>query len=469
MDQRILEFIGDLRRAELRISPSEALDALAATAEVGLTARDVFKSALAATLVKETRDLPIFDRIFNLYFLDLQALGEGLKKALGPEDPRMQELLDQLLADADLPLDDLTELMLKGQGSEMEMAIRAGGQHAGLERLMYFLQVGHFSRRIADNFDWSAVERDLERIMQLLAAQGLDPGALARIRNYLELRLEAFRRMIRQHVQRELERRAYRQGEKLTREVLSEKPLFALTPDEVAQMRTVVARLARKIKDALALRQRQEERGRLDTRRTIRHSLQYDGIPMEVKLRRRHREKPKLVTVCDVSDSVRNASRFMLQLVWNLQECFSRVRSYAFVSEIAEVTQAFATYPVERAIEWALKGAPIDYHCRSDFGYAFSRFVRTELEALDRKTTILILGDARNNYNDPQAWALRLIRERVKGIIWLNPEGQWGWGVGDSVMPLYAPACDIVRECRTIGQLGEVVDNLVHHWWRRGR
>jgi uncharacterized protein len=469
MDQRILEFIGDLRRAELRISPSEALDALAATAEVGLTARDVFKSALAATLVKETRDLPTFERIFNLYFLDLQALGEGLKKALGPEDPRMQELLDQLLADADLPLDELTELMLKGQGGEMEMAIRAGGQHAGLERLMYFLQVGHFSRRIADNFDWSAVERDLERIMQLLAAQGLDPGALARIRNYLELRLEAFRRMIRQHVQRELERRAYRQGEKLTREVLSEKPLFALTPDEVAQMRTVVARLARKIKDALALRQRQEERGRLDTRRTIRHSLQYDGIPMEVKLRRRHREKPKLVTVCDVSDSVRNASRFMLQLVWNLQECFSRVRSYAFVSEIAEVTQAFATYPVERAIEWALKGAPIDYHCRSDFGYAFSRFVRTELEALDRKTTILILGDARNNYNDPQAWALRLIRERVKGIIWLNPEGQWGWGVGDSVMPLYAPACDIVRECRTIGQLGEVVDNLVHHWWRRGR
>ena len=469
MDERILEFIGDLRRAELRISPSEALDALAATAEVGLASRETFKSALAATLVKETRDLPTFERIFNLYFLDLQALGEGLKKALGPEDPRMQQMLDQFLADADMPMDELTELMLRGQGSEMEMAIRAGGQNAGLERLMYFLQVGHFSRRIADNFDWSAVERDLERIMQMLEAQGLDPGAMARIRNYLELRLEAFRRMIRQHVQRELERRAYRQGEKLTREVLSEKPLFALTPDEVAQMRTVVARLARRIKDALALRQRQEQRGRLDTRRTIRNSLQYGGIPMEVKLRRRHREKPKLVTVCDVSDSVRNASRFMLQLVWSLQECFSRVRSYAFVSEIAEVTQAFSSYPVERAIEWALKGAPIDYHCRSDFGYAFSRFVRTELESLDRKTTILILGDARNNYNDPQAWALRLMRERVKGIIWLNPEGQWGWGVGDSVMPLYTPACDIVRECRTIGQLGEVVDNLVHHWWRRGR
>ena len=302
-----------------------------------------------------------------------------------------------------------------------------------------------------------------------ITAGGLDPGQLARIRNYLELRLEAFRRMIRQHVQRELERRAFRAGEKLTREVLADKPLFALTPDEVAQMKSVVAKLARRIKDALALRQRQEQKGRIDTRRTTRKSLSYGGIPMEIFLKRRHREKPKLITICDVSDSVRNASRFMLQLVWSLQECFSHVRSFVFVSEIAEVTQAFNNYPVERAIEWALKAAPVDYHCRSDFGYAFSRFANAELESLDRKTTVMILGDARNNYNDPQGWALRLIRERVKGIIWLNPEGQWGWGIGDSVMPIYAPACDFVKECRTIGQLGEVVDNLVHHWWRRGR
>ncbi|HEY2996863.1 MAG TPA: VWA domain-containing protein [Methylomirabilota bacterium] len=469
MEERILEFIGDLRRAELRISTSEALDALSASAEVGLTDRETFKSTLAATLVKEARDLETFDRIFNLYFLDLEALGEGLKKALGPEDPRVQDQLDQVLDAENMDLDELTELLMRGQGSEMEMAIRGGAQGAGLERLMYFLQVGYFSRRISDQFDWSAIERDIEKIMQALEAKGLDPGQLARIRNYLELRLEAFRRMIRQHVQRELERRAFRAGEQLTREVLADKPLFALTPDEVAQMKSVVAKLARRIKDALALRQRQEQKGRIDSRRTTRKSLQYGGIPMEIFLKRRHREKPRLITICDVSDSVRNASRFMLQLVWSLQECFSRVRSYVFVSEIAEVTQGFNNFPVERAIEWALKGAPVDYHCRSDFGYAFSRFANTELDSLDKKTTILMLGDARNNYNDPQAWALRLIRDRVKGIIWLNPEGQWGWGIGDSVMPLYAPACDIVRECRTIGQLGEVVDNLVHQWWRRGR
>ena len=469
MDQRILEFIGDLRRAEMRVSTSEALDALAASATVGLEDRETFKSALATTLVKESRDLPTFDRLFDLYFLDLQALGAGLKKALGPGDPRIQELLDRVMDEEGMEVDELTDLLLRGQGTDMEMAIREGGQGAGLERLMYFLQIGYFSRRIYDKFDWEAIERDLSRVMGMLEARGMDPGLLARIRNYLDLRLEAFRRMIRQHVERELERRAYRQGERLTREVLTDKPLFALSPDEVAQMKAVVARLARKIKDALALRQRQEEKGRLDSRRTIRKSLQYGGIPMEVQFRRRHREKPKLVTVCDVSDSVRNASRFMLQLVWSLQECFSRVRSYVFVSEIAEVTQAFNTYPVDRAIDWALKSSPVDYHCRSDFGYAFNRFCRTELESMDRKTTILVLGDARNNYNDPQPWALRQIRERVKGIIWLNPEGQWGWGIGDSVMPIYAASCDVVKECRTIGQLVQVVDQLVHLWWRRGR
>src|SRR5215468_8631789 len=280
MDQRILEFIGDLRRAEMRISPSEAIDALAASGEIGLEDRETFKAALASTLVKETRDYPTFDRLFDLYFLDLEALGAGLKKALGPEDPRIQEMLDRLVDDG-LEMDDLTELMLRGQGSDMEMAIRQSGQNAGLERLMYYLQTGYFSRRIYDKFDWESIERDLARIMKMLEAKGMDPGMLARIRNYLDLRLEAFRRMIRQHVERELERRAYRAGEQLTREVLTDKPLFALSPDEVAQMKAVVARLARKIKDALAMRQRQEEKGRLDSRRTIRRSLQYGGVPME--------------------------------------------------------------------------------------------------------------------------------------------------------------------------------------------
>src|SRR5262245_54921823 len=187
MDQRILEVIGDLRRAEMRISPSEALDALGASAEIGLEDRETFKAALATTLVKEWRDYPTFDRIFDLYFLDLQALGQGLAKALGPEDPRLRAMPDRLMAEEGLELDDLTDVMVGGEGSDREMAIREGGRTAGLEKLMYYLQTGYFSRRIHDKFDWEAIERDLARIMQLLEAEGLDPGMLARIRNYFDL------------------------------------------------------------------------------------------------------------------------------------------------------------------------------------------------------------------------------------------------------------------------------------------
>jgi uncharacterized protein with von Willebrand factor type A (vWA) domain len=467
MDERILEFIGDLRKAEIRVSTTEALDALQAAAEIGLSDRHDFRAALAATLVKESRDLPAFDRLFDLYFFDLQALGAETAKALGRKDPWARALLERLLAEGDLDVDPLTELLLTAEAPELEVAVRRGGRAVGLERLFYFLQVGYFSRRIWDQFPWQEIEGDLEALIRAAEAEGMDPGALARLRTYMELRLEAFRRLIRQHVERELGRRGYRQEERLRRELLADKPLFTLSADEVAQMKAVVARLARKIKDALALRQRREQEGKLDPKRTFRASLQYDGVPLDIRWRHRHREKPRLVTLCDVSDSVRNASRFMLQLVWNLQECFSRVQSFVFVSEIAEVSEAFRTLPVERAVEYALGGARVDYHSRSDFGYAFARFTRESLERLDRKTTLLVLGDARNNYNDPQAWAIRLMRERVKGIIWLNPEGQWGWGVGDSVMPLYAPHCDVVRECRTLTQLAEVVDGLLQGWWRR--
>src|ERR1700730_9876475 len=152
MDQRILEFIGDLRRAEMRISPSEALDALTASTEIGLEDRETFKSALATTLVKESRDLVTFNRIFDLYFLDLQALGEGLKKALGPEDPKIQEMLDRLTSEAGLEMDARSAPLLAGEGRDTETPTGEEARRACLERLMCFLRVASCSRRIYDKF-----------------------------------------------------------------------------------------------------------------------------------------------------------------------------------------------------------------------------------------------------------------------------------------------------------------------------
>jgi uncharacterized protein with von Willebrand factor type A (vWA) domain len=164
---------------------------------------DDFRHALPATLVKETRDLPTFERIFDLYFFDLKGLGAEAAKALGREDPWARGLLERLLEQRDdLDLDPLAEMLLLSDASSLELAIRQGGRGMGLERLFYFLQVGYFTRRIWDQFPWQEIEADLEALLRAAEEQGMDPGALARLRTYMELRLEAFRRLVRQHVER---------------------------------------------------------------------------------------------------------------------------------------------------------------------------------------------------------------------------------------------------------------------------
>src|SRR5262249_44371593 len=191
---------------EIRVSTTEAMDALQACSEVGVAEREDFRAALAATLVKETRDLPTFNRLFDLYFFDLKALGAEAARSLGREDPSAKGLLDRLLAEVELEIDPLAEMLVTADSASLELAVRQGGQAVGLERLFYFLQVGYFSRRIWDQFPWEAIEADLEALLAEAEARGLDPGALARLRTYMELRLEAFRRLVRQPVPRELER-----------------------------------------------------------------------------------------------------------------------------------------------------------------------------------------------------------------------------------------------------------------------
>ena len=165
--------------------------------------------------------------------------------------------------------------------------------------------------------------------------------------------------------------------------------------------------------------------------------------------------------LCDVSDSVRNVSRFMLQFVYSLQDLYSKVRSFIFVADIGEVTGLFKEHDVNRALDLALQGNIINVYSHSDFGRAFKTFHREYLGAVNKRTTVLILGDARNNYNAPQEWVLREIKERAKQVIWLNPENQSTWGFGDSEMNLYGKSCDFVEECRNLRQLYKVVDLLI--------
>ena len=168
------------------------------------------------------------------------------------------------------------------------------------------------------------------------------------------------------------------------------------------------------------------------------------------------------MVLCDISDSVLNASRFMLQFVYSVQDLYSKVRSFVFVAEIGEVTTTIRRATIFKLRSRPLlKGDVIDVFSHSNFGRAFEQFYKNFFSAVNGKTTVLIIGDGRNNYNRPNDWVLREIQQKAKQLIWLNPESRMTWGIGDSEMPRYAPYCHVAEECRSINQLYKIVDLIV--------
>jgi len=184
-------------------------------------------------------------------------------------------------------------------------------------------------------------------------------------------------------------------------------------------------------------------------------------VPFRMFFDRKRKDKPQVIVLCDVSDSVRNVSRFMLQFVYALQDLYSKVRSFIFVADVGEVTKLFTDHDANTALDTALTGNVINVYAHSDFGRAFRSFHREFLSAVNNRTTVIVLGDARNNYNLPHEWALKDVQLRAKQVIWLNPENRMTWGFGDSEMDRYAPYCTVVEECRNLNQLYRVIDRLV--------
>jgi uncharacterized protein with von Willebrand factor type A (vWA) domain len=182
---------------------------------------------------------------------------------------------------------------------------------------------------------------------------------------------------------------------------------------------------------------------------------------MRLVLRERPVERPRLVVLCDISDSVRHVSRFMLQLAYSLQQRFSQVRSYVFVGDLAECTELFRRYALHEAVDLANAGGVVNVYANSNFGRAFRTFVERHLDVVTSRTTVIVLGDGRNNYNPPESWALGRVAERARRVLWLNPEPRGAWEFGDSAMRDYAPHCARVESVTNLASLSRVLDELV--------
>jgi hypothetical protein len=242
---------------------------------------------------------------------------------------------------------------------------------------------------------------------------------------------------------------------------LGEVHFASLTPREVEAMREAIALLVRRLKDRLSRRQAARRRGVLDVKKTLRHAAAYAGVPLEVFHRRRPPRKARIVTLCDVSGSVWSAARFMLNMLYSLQGCFAQVRSFIFVAGLQEVSDVFKQHTVNPAIEKILKDADIDYNAATDYGRTLREFRQRYLDILNRQTTLIIIGDGRCNYTDPQEGILAEMRARCRRLVWLNPEASQFWYTGDSEMRVFEAVCDEVRPCQNLNQLLAFITALV--------
>jgi uncharacterized protein with von Willebrand factor type A (vWA) domain len=472
MQAKVIEFTNLLRKSGIRVSVAEAIDAFAAIDELSFADRQLFKDALRTSMVKRGDEIRTYDHLFDLfwsgYYDSLRDAFNAMNEDMGQQGVDVEDLLRQLaeqlanLEDGELELSELARALLSQDLSALEQMIRQAGEQAGVGRIENMLQVGFFSRRTAEGMGSEEARDQLEDLASRMEAGGMDPEQVAAIRELMGKLMETLRRAVRDFTERELQTRNHDYMEKFRREMLTEKSFYHLTEEEIARMREVVARLAQRIKNILSVRKKRLKRGKLDLHNTLRRNMAHGGIPFEVIYKHRRKDRPKLVILCDVSSSVANVSRFMLQFMYSLQEAFTKIRSYVFVAELGEVTPIFKNGEVSAAVEQALDGGDvINVYSRSDFGYAFHSFWKDYLSAVDNRTTVLILGDARNNYNDPRAWCLRDIHNKAKNVVWLNPESPSAWGFGDSVMDRYLPFCDVVDECRNLRQLSKIVDQIL--------
>src|SRR5438132_1810980 len=455
MDERLEDFAGLLRQNGLRISPAEVADAAQAALLVGLEDRAAFRGALRATLVKRGQDAAVFDRLFELYFTGAKDLVEGLQgsllDALAAE--KLNEIELEQIAQLLSQMSPMTQALVEGRTDQLARLLRQATLSIDFRGLQSPLQRGFYARRLLHAAGAGKAEAELQRLLKLMPPDAVELAS-KRVSQTLQALEEAARRVA------DKEQKA-RDPEQKGEQSLLHRSLASLTPDEVQRMRTVVRRLAERLKSRLSRRRKVRRRGKLSVRRTLRKNLSTGGEPYKLVFRARRPERPEIVVLCDVSDSVRNVSRLMLQFVYTLQELYARVRSFVFVSDIGEVTHLFKKMEVSAAVDLATAGRVINLSANSNYGHALKLFRDTWLGSITRRTTVIVIGDGRTNYNPPNAWALADLKRRCRRLIWLCPEEQHSWGFGDSEMPLYARHCDRVESVRSVDDLGRVAAELM--------
>ena len=471
----IAEFLQRLREAGIPVSMVEALDAMHALEHVEILDREEFKWSLAATLVKHAHHYDAFATVFDVYFSLLTAAGhlaegeDGEAVWLSGEAPQGQpggqadtaELVEALLR-ALLQMDQAALRRLAAAAVNRFAGIEPGRPVGGtyyLYRTLRQLDLDGLMAKLAEEF-----RRQQEADRNEDTGQEWSPLDERLLSDEVKARIEALKEELRDEIRRRLvaDRGAEAMARTLQKPLLEDVDFMHATSAEMRALRRAITPLTRKLAARLAQRRKHGKTGRLDVRNTMRHSLSTGGVPVEPKFRYPKPSRPEVFLVCDISGSVASFARFTMQLMFAMSEQFSKIRSFVFIDGLDEVTATFerATDFQEAilAINTEAKVVWVDGH--SNYGHALAVFQERYGSTLSPKSSLIITGDARNNYHTPEPTILKELRRRARNVYWLNPEPKSYWNTGDSIVGEYATYCDGTFECRNLRQLEKFVDYL---------
>jgi uncharacterized protein len=448
--ERLVSFVEALREHSILAGPGETIDAARVLTVLGMDHREQVREGLAAALLRRSGQRVVFDQVFDLYFPT--AVGGPAVGGPESEPPDLEQLREQL-AQA------LATGSARDQQALAQVAVDALGRFGE-------------SGRGAGGGGWSAYQtlqrlRPETLLVRILAAlQADDPGFLADVRrDEMRRRIAGFRGMVETEARR---RTAELRGrEQVSRNAVAPPSdridFLTAGRSQLADMRRAIYPLSRKLATRLAARRRRARRGEIDVRRTLRRSMSTGGIPIKPAYRHRRPSRPELVLLCDMSGSVAGFANFTLLLTQALSDQFSKVRAFAFVETTDEVThlvKAGAEDPAGLATRIHREAKLTRWDGHSDYTHALQVFADEWLDAVGPKTSVLILGDARNNGGDPNLAALRRIVGNARRAYWLNPEAERLWSTGDSVARDYERVVEMY-ECRTVHQLSELITRLL--------
>ena len=440
------DFIHILRSSDLRVSTSESIDAMNVISEIGLEDRSLLKHSLSFSLAKTLREKEIFNECFDNFF------EENYMNLSEDKLPQKNNEKDSEISDLDV-LDknenSLEELYNNSDRTSLMTAMALAAREANLQDIRLFTQVGMFTRKIFDEMGLEKLNNDI--------FQASREGNIKREKDLKNIR-ENLRLEIREYIENQVKLRTSNTGKQLREDALSQMRLTQADKSDYKIMSGIIKKMARRLISVHSRRKRKSQRGLLDIRSTIRANQEYDGILFETVWKKTKVDRPKIVALCDVSGSVANVSRFFLMFLHSLTEILPNVRTFAFSNKAGEVTDLFENKDIEVA---AAETLLLNGGGSTDYGQAFVDLEGLLENNIDRKTTVIILGDARSNYGDPRCDVLKTIQEKSKRILFLNPEPKSVWGTGDSEMLRFVPYCSKSKVCSSLFDLERVVDDML--------